>query len=376
MKKLLHLQLLPLMSGVQRFSLHLLEGLDKSEFEIWVACRPGGEFVDEIQQCGYHYLPLPCLHHEISAWDGPALLHLLYLIKKHNFDIVHTNSSKPGLLGRLAASLLKVPVIVHTAHGTAFQDEQPCWQQKILMALEAMGNSLGKKTVFVNDSDRICCLQHKLIAPHKASTIYNALPPRQEMQLKELAQQRTVASSELVIGSTLRFSHQKNVIALVTAACRACQMEPKLKFILVGNGEHEQLCRVIIGSYKLNERILLPGWDSEVLPWLRLFDVFVLYSRWEAMPFSIIEAMVSGLPVIGSHIPSIAELVDESCGWLVSLDDQQGLIDSFVQVARDPHEVYAKGQQAAQKIVAKCNYAQMIAAYRRLYLQGQQEQAQ
>lgn len=368
MKKLLHVQLLPLMSGVQRFSLYLLEGLDKSEFDIWVACAPGGEFVEEIRKRGYHYLPLPWLKHRISLLDIPAFVHFILLMKRHRFDIVHTHSSKPGMLGRLAARLCKVPLIVHTAHGTAFQAGQPLLKRTAFMALEALGNSWGHHTVFVNDSDRLQCLKLRLVPLRKASTIYNALPPVQGTILADMAAKRTVPQNEVIIGSTLRFSQQKNVINLVVAACKACARNPRLKFILVGDGEHEALCRTIVASYKLNDRIIMPGWDSEVLPWLRVFHVFVLFSRWEAMPFSIIEAMASGLAVIGSEIPSIAELVNERTGWLLPLERLDLLESTFEQVADNPQEAFAKGQLAVREITAKCDYTSMVAGYRKLYL--------
>jgi len=370
-KKLLHVQLLPLMSGVQRFSLYLLDGLDRDEFDIWVACAPGGEFVEEIQKRGYHYLSLPWMKHAISLLDIAAFIHFVIVLKRHRFDIVHTNSSKPGMLGRLAARLCKVPLIVHTAHGTAFQAGQPLLQKRIFMALEALGNSWGHQTVFVNDSDRLRCLELKLVAANKASTIYNALPSQQEQVLVGMAAGRTVPGDEVIIGSTLRFSHQKNVINVVVAACKACTRNPRLKFILVGDGEHVALCRTIVASFRLNDRIIMPGWDSEVLPWLKVFNAFVLFSRWEAMPFSIIEAMASGLAVIGSDIPAIAELVSEQSGWLVPLERIDLLEETFVQVANNPQAAFDKGQLAAQSIKGICSYAAMVAAYRALYLGGE-----
>ena len=113
MKKLLHLQLLPLLSGVQNFSLHLLAGLNPEEYEIHVASQPGGPLVQEVQRRGYTYHPLSQLRHPISWRDIPAFWQILRLCKKEGFDIVHTNSSKPGLLGRIAARIVGVPLIIH-----------------------------------------------------------------------------------------------------------------------------------------------------------------------------------------------------------------------------------------------------------------------
>jgi len=368
MKKLLHIQLLPLMSGVQRFSLHLLDGLNPDEFEIWVACKPGGEFVDEINKRGFHYISLPTFRHPISIMDFLTFVHLLGIIKKHRFDIVHTNCSKPGLLGRLAARICRVPLIVHTSHGTAFQQDQSPVVYRFFMLMEVIGNFLGHKTIFVNNSDRLKCLAKGLVKDSKARTIYNAIPPKLQKQFTDIDVNRKMPQGDIIIGSTLRFSKQKNVLSLITCACKACKQAPNLRFIILGDGENYDLCQSIVHTNKLDERIILPGWDSDVIPWLKVFNAFVLYSRWEAMPYSIIEAMSSGLPVIGSNIPSIAELVDNDTGYLVPLDDDAALIESFVSVANDFEPAFIKGKLAAERIKQLCDYDHMVSEYRDVYL--------
>ncbi len=371
MKKLLHLQLLPLLTGVQNFSLRLLEGLPEGEFEIWVACQPGGEFVEAVRARGYNYIPVRNLRHPVSPRDILAFLELLWIMRRHRFDIVHTNSSKPGLLGRLAARLCRVPTILHTVHGTAFQDGQGMLTQAFYRAMERLGNTLCDRVVFVNNSDRIKCVELGLLESQKALTFYNALPGPLAARLAGISESRVfdARKPDFVFGSTLRFSRQKNVVNLVSAACRACTQDPRLRFILLGEGEYLDLCRQIVHSHGLNERVLLPGWDTDVLPWLARFDAFVLYSRWEAQPFSIIEAMRSGLAVLGSRIPSIAELVDEGSGWLVALEDHKALIQTLQLMARQASETFAKGQYAAQRISSLCDYEQMVQGYLGIYRQ-------
>ncbi len=372
MTKLLHLQLLPLLSGVQNFSLHLLDGLPRGEFDIFVASAPGGDLVEALRQRGYKHIPLKCLRHPITLLDLAAQVELLRVLRYHRFDIVHTNSSKPGLLGRLAARLCRVPLILHTEHGTAFQQGQSRLQQHLFRQLEKAGNSLGHKVVFVNNSDREKCLALGLLPEHKAFTINNALPPVQAAKLARIAAARKLdpAKQDFVVGSTLRFTAQKNVLNITGAACQACAREPRLRFILLGDGEYLQLCRQIVRSHGLNERVLLPGWDADISKWLPLFDAFLLYSRWEAQPFSIIEAMHAGLPILGSDIPSIRELVDPSSGWLVSLDDQAALIKTLADISREPAAAFAKGRTAAQTIGGICSYEQMVAGYLKLYREG------
>ncbi|MCK9333682.1 MAG: glycosyltransferase [Candidatus Cloacimonetes bacterium] len=360
--RILHLQLLPLMSGVQRFSIHLLEGLPARDYEIYVASKPGGPFVDAIQQRGWTYLPIRSFRHAISPTDLISFGEILYLCIKYRFDIVHTNSSKPGLLGRIAARIAGIPLIVHSIHGTAFQDYQSPLVYRGYMMLEKLANHCSDYSIFVNNSDRLKCLQLGLLPERKAITIYNALRPD---VTENSSGQRDPKS--FTIGSTIRFSEQKNVVNLTIAACKACTMNDKLKFILLGDGEHFSLCKSIVHSHRLSQRIILPGWDSDVKPWLKVFDAFILYSRWEAMPYSIIEAMHAGLPIIGSDIPSIRELVDDSVGWLVRLNDHDMLVSTMIDVASDPSGAKLKGTAAAKKVVQISDYNSMITSYRNIY---------
>lgn len=207
-----------------------------------------------------------------------------------------------------------------------------------------------------------------LVPEEKAVSVFNAIPLGLSSRLNTAAAMRKAPSpSQLVIGSSLRFSTQKNVINLVNAVSKACKIAPNLKFIFVGDGEHHNLCRQIVRTNGLNDRILLPGWDSDITPWLAMFDAFILYSRWEAQPISIIEAMHSGLAVIGSDIPSIRELVDESCGYIATLDDENDLIHILLHISRSPEELIAKGKASYLRVNSLCDYHSMVQSYLDVY---------
>ncbi|MCK9585163.1 MAG: glycosyltransferase [Candidatus Cloacimonetes bacterium] len=360
-KKVLHLQLLPLLSGVQRFSLHLLDGLPAEEYEISVACKPGGEFVSEIQKRGWNFIALPSFRHPVSPWDIVTFLHLIYLMRRHRFDIVHTNSSKPGLLGRIAATICGVSRVVHTGHGTPYLPHQAPLVYWSYLQIEKLANCFCDRVIYVNNTDRFKAIELGVIPAEKALTIYNA------MKEKPVVDKRASNKELVTIGSTLRFSEQKNVLRLIPALCKAARQNDKLKFIILGDGKHLQLCRSIVASFRLSDRILLPGWDSEVAPWLKLFDVFILYSRWEAMPFSIIEAMYAGLPVIGSNIPSIAEFVNDKVGWTVPLDAEEALIETLISLPASPDTIKGKGKAALAWVKQISDYPAMIDAYRAVY---------
>ena len=366
--KLLHLQLLPILSGVQNFSLHLLDGLADSDYEIHVAGSGTGALSDAVRERGWKYHAMKSLRREIWIGDLLALGELILLMRRERFDIVHTNSSKPGLLGRIAARLCGVPLIVHTNHGFPFHQGQPRAVRIVFMLLERFSQLWGDRTVFVNNSDRELAIRTGLIPRHKASTIYNAIPERQRRDLESIAQERELPSArEIVIGSTMRFSEQKNALQVIISAVKVCRRTTGIKFIILGDGEQFELCRRIIRENSMNDRIILPGWDNRVAPWLMRFDAFLLYSRWEAQPFSIIEAMHAGLPVIGSDIDALKELISDETGYIVPLKHPEDLEDLLVSLAEDFSQAFAKGKKGSEVIGRLCDHAAMTAAYDSIY---------
>jgi len=356
------------MAGVQQFILHLLDGLDRSKYEIHVATRTGGEFDAQLRLRNVPIHPLPCLRREISLWDFIALIHLCLIMRRHRFDIVHTNSSKPGFLGRIAASICKIPKVLHSCHGTPFNVTQPPTMRRFYMLLEWFANRLCHQVIFVNHADRLLYIRKNILPAHKAMTIYNALSPAKQKQLEEIAKHRVYPEQGMItIGSSLRFSEPKNIIEVVIRACNACKVNEFLRFVFVGDGEHLDLCRTIVGTNKLNERILFPGWDNDIFSWLKRMDLFVLYSVSEALPICVIEALFAGLPVIGSAIDGIKELVDEDCGYLVPVTSPIELEELFISLTERRAEIRKKSLAASSTIGLKCSYERMISSYQMVY---------
>ncbi|MFO7660762.1 MAG: glycosyltransferase [Candidatus Cloacimonadaceae bacterium] len=371
-KRILHIQLLPLLSGVQNVMLHLLQGLDPDEFEIYVACQPGGPLVEAVKIRGYHYLPLPLLKHKISPLDAVILGQLFFLCRKYRFDIVHTHSSKPGLLGRIAARLAGVPLVMHTGHGAPFHSVMPEVEQRFYLELERLGALFCHKMVFVNNYHREFYLQHKLISADKALTIYNALEPELQTEIEQLCKPKRSRKKIITIGSLLRFSAAKNIVMTVNAAIKVCQQRSDVQFIFVGDGELLELCRMMVRTNQLEDRILLPGWQNDTAVQLSGFDAFLHYSNYEGLPVSIIEAMYAGLPIIGSDISPIAELVDETSGWLIK-PGQLDLLVAELHKIIDARDCYKeKGEAGRKKIRELCSYENFLSGYLSLYRNGQE----
>jgi len=368
-KRILHFQLLPLLSGVQNVMLHILEGLNPEEYEVYVASQPGGPLAEACRQRGYRHLGLRWLKHAISPLDIVVFIQFWMLCRRYRFDLVHTHSSKPGFIGRLAARLAGVPLVLHTCHGAPFHVGQPKALYMLYILLEKLAARYCNRLIFVSDYLRLYYIEHGLAKAEQTQTIRNALSEPLRQQLAAVADRRQPPDKSVTIGSLLRFTDAKNIVQTLQAAIRVCALKRDVQFIFVGEGEHLPLCRQMVLTHQLEDRILLPGWADDIASWLSRFDAFLLYSSWEGNPLSIVEAMQAGLPVITSDIPVLAEVVDESCGWLLHAGSVAALTAGLQQVLQEKQLFRNKGKHSRQKAEQLFSYQTFLQSYLDCYRQ-------
>jgi len=369
-KKLLHIQLLPLLSGVQNMMLSLLAGLDKDEYEIYVISKPGGPLEKEVEKAGYHYLPVRFLERNISIFDLAAFICIFRLIRKYQFDIVHTHSSKTGFMGRIAAKLAGVKRVFHTVHGFAIHEHQSNLVNKIYMFLEKIAGRFCDKVIFVNDHEREMAVAKGILPADKVITIYNGISP-EDFKVKdaeEYLKERNYSENLFTIGSVLRFTTQKNIYNTVMAAIEVCERNVDIQFVFVGDGDDFLICKNLIDQAKMNTRILLTGWQDKINEILIKLDAFILYSRWEGLSISILEAMASGLPIIASNIKGNNELVDTENGVLVDVRNTNSLVEVLVDLPQRKNELYMWSKKSRSRVEEKFTIQRFITEYKEVYV--------
>ncbi|MFO7897079.1 MAG: glycosyltransferase [Candidatus Cloacimonadales bacterium] len=359
-KKIAHLQLLPLLSGVQNVMLEILADLDQEKYEISVISKSGGPLLEKLHTLGYRHIPLESLRREISWWDFVALFRLWRIFRTEKFQIVHTHSSKPGFLGRIAARLAGVPRIIHTVHGLPFHPYSPPIIRFIYRHLEKLAARFCDFVVFVNRSERILAEQQKIVKPQQAITIFNGIDLPQNYP-------RKTDHQRFVVGSCLRFWQQKNIIATLKAAIEVCQRQPQIDFIFIGDGDEYQQALDLVQQAGLSQRISLPGWQDKVQAWFEKFDLFLLYSKWEGLPISILEAMAYGLPIVASDIKGNNELVTAANGVLISVQQPQKLVEEIISLSRQPEKLQVWGENSRKLVAEKFSLAQFNRQYQALY---------
>lgn len=327
-KKILHVQLFPILSGAQRVTLDEIDRLDPSEFESVVICNGYGALTEALEKRDIRYILIRSLKREINPfWDIIAFFKLLFVILSEKPDIVHTHSAKPGVLGRLAAKLAVHPVIFHTVHGFAFAHEKNVFIiaiyrlcekicgifTNVLIVLHEQDHRLAE-LVGVN-SDKILILQNGV----DLERFY--ISTRKKDRLANL-RQNEFKDPLFRIGFVGRLTRQKNPELIIEVASRLCVVHQNLKFIIVGDGElRGDLEKKVVDS-NLSAFIDFLGWDADVHNQFQDLDLMVLPSLWEGMPLTLLEAMACGVGAIASDINGNKHLIEnETNGFLFTSND-------------------------------------------------------
>jgi glycosyltransferase involved in cell wall biosynthesis len=252
--------------------------------------------------------------------DARALFAVGRTLKACAPDLVSCHSSKAGILGRIAARAMGIPVIF-TAHGWSFTEGLPEGQRFVYRMIERACGSLSDHIITVCHYDRQLGISAKIAPASRITTIHNGMP------LLPPVRRRLSAPAPIRIGMVARFEPQKDHETLLRALARLRHKDWRLH--LIGGGDSSSVARIASGL-DLLDRIEFMGESSNVPELLAGLDVFCLVSRWEGFPRSILEAMRASLPVIASDVAGVRESVEDTVnGYVVPVGDDRLLAKSL-----------------------------------------------
>jgi glycosyltransferase involved in cell wall biosynthesis len=290
-------------------------------------------------------------------------------------DLVHTHSSKPGVLGRLAAWRVGVPRVVHHVHAFAFHDYSPPHRRWIYSQIERLSGATCDRVVFVNQEERQLAIDRRWIGAEKCLTVYNGvrldrLDPSRDLAPRHRFRDRLgIAASEMVVLllGRLEYPKQPLLVAEIAEALAARRPEGRWRIVVVGAGdEHPALVRRI-AELRLENRVLMPGWLDDPRDALMGADVMLQTSLAEGLPMTLIEAAAVGMAAVASDAKGNREVVTPRTGILCSPKDPLRYADALVGLLDDPAYRIELGAAARQRAVemfdARKNNRRIIELY-------------
>lgn len=324
---------------------------------------------------GVETFPLRHLRRPINPFhDLLAVWEIRQLIKNLDPDLIHLNSSKAGILGSFAAMGLKKKV-VFTAHGFVFNEPLPAATRAFYLALEKTASSYRDFIIAVSDADKQAALDNNLIAPNKLQTIHNGIESINFLSKEQARSALNLSRDKIIIGTIANFYKTKGLDVLIKAiAMLADDLKNKISVALIGgDGPEKANIKSKISNLKLSHTIKLLGRLEGAQKYLHAFDVFVLPSRKEGLPYTLLEAMQAGLPIVASQVGGIPEALGDA-GFLVKPDDPKELAEVLGKIISDinqhgPQYFNQLGRQAKERaalFTQEKMLAQTLAVYTQL----------
>jgi glycosyltransferase involved in cell wall biosynthesis len=358
----LHIITRLIVGGAQENTLYTAMLLDKKKYavEVLSGSQTGseGSLIEEGRSNHVKITLFPSLVRQLNPWtDFKALWQMVGYLRKNHFGIVHTHSSKAGILGRVAAKLAGVPVIIHTVHGWSFHDHMPWTTKFTYIFLERLCARFTNALIVVTERDEQKGLQAGIGNHNQYHTIRSAIPLQEFDPIRTNRQSiRTelgIPTDAPVIGSVGRFSAQKNPVDWVNVAEIIEREIPGCWFLMVGDGPLLSQVKSMLHEKKLDKKFVLPGIQRNIPNMLAAMDIFLLTSLWEGLPRVIPQAMSMHLPVVATSVNGSSEiLLDGVNGFLCPPRDVACLADRCLRLLKDPEmrqEISLKGSEIAAK---------------------------
>ena len=360
------------LGGAQQNTLYCVENHDRDRFAVGLWAGRGGFLDDQahaIRDADVRLLPW--LAHAIDPFkDTAAVARLARSLV--DVDLVHTHSSKAGIIGRVAARAAGVRCIVHTVHGWSFNDVQPTAMRRAYVELERVAARMTDRIVCVSDSDRAKGLALGIGEPSQYRVVRSGIDPTLYVVgagARERARSALgIRASDLVVGSIANLKPQKAPLDFVETARRALVRAPQLKFFLAGDGEMRGAVTRAIDAAGLGGAIRLLGWRQDVPDLLAATDVFLLTSLFEGLPRTVLQAMAAAVPVVATATGGTSEVVvDGVTGYLVPPSDPEAAAASLLRLSEDPGRRQRFGEAGRGRLGAEFDIRRMVPDLEALY---------
>lgn len=324
------------MSGPQVHLRDLGSALSARGHQVEIAAGGTGPFSEELERVGLSYTALRHMVVPIRPWsDLMGVFELVSLLRHHKPDLVSVHSSKAGVLGRIAARLCGIPAI-HTAHGWAFTDAVPGAGR--YRAAERLVAPLARKIITVCERDRKLAIEHGVGTEAQLVTVHNGMTDVDPV----LRADPGVSPPKLVMVS--RLVPQKDHATLFRALAKLRDRDWELD--LVGPGELHAELEQLTSDLEIAKRVNFLGGRNDVAEILARSQLFLLISKYEGFPRSILEAMRAGLPVIASDVSGVGEaVIPERNGLLTPPGNAEVLARQIARLLDAPELRAAMGRE-------------------------------
>lgn len=360
--------------GAQRYVYDLATGLPMDHFETAVALGGSGPLIQKLHEQRVRVLPIFSLTRDINTTsDLFSFFEMWSIFHREKPAVVHLNSAKAGGVGALAARFARVPLIIFTAHGWAFNEDRPLWQQLVIKFFSWLTVVLSHKTIAVSeavhkDTQNWLFVQNKVVTIHNGVDSTEFLSREEARSLLFAHTEAQVPTGSIIIGTIAELHKNKGLPYAIEAIATLAKKDPSLFYFILGTGEEQKKLASLIKQHGLQERVFLFGFVENAAKYLKAFDAFILPSVKEGLPYVLLEAGLAGLPVVASRVGGIPEIIEDGkTGLLVPPRDKDALCEALQRIIGSPDLRGSFGTALKQRVVDDFSLETMISQTAVLY---------
>jgi len=346
------------------------------EYMITVAAGGHGKFAQRIKRAQIPYFNINNFQRNINPFkDFFAFFEILSLLFQIKPDIIHVNSSKAGGIVGLAGWVYKILSgkqirLIFTAHGWAFNEDRSKSQIKLIKLFSKLTALFYDKIICVSEYDKKTALKDRICRKNKLAVIHNGIDIEKVSFLsQEKAQKKLIGKiSPFVIGTIAEYTKNKGLVYLLKAIKNIKDQE--IDVILIGSGENPDKEKIESFIEKNNlKNINLIEFIDNAASYLKAFDIFILPSLKEGLPYTILEAMTAEIPIIATDVGGIPEIIENDVnGILIKPKNHKLIKEKILYLMNNPEITEKLTQKAKNKIAKKFTLEKMIQKTKNTYL--------
>ncbi len=356
---------------LKNFLLPLIDGMRDVGWEVTAACCDGKEIAG-LRAQGYRIDTIP-IARSMNPWLAlTSLLGLTRYFRRQKFDVLHAHTPVAALIGRIAAKLAGIPLVIYTAHGFYFHDDMPRWKRALFVILERIGGRFTDLLFCQSAEDAEDAVREGIASASRAMPIGNGVDVARFDPAKvgtgETARSALgIPSEAFVVGLIGRQVREKGVGEFLQAMATLADRYPHMWVLLIGDrlaSDHAQGVEADFAAARrvLGYRMVAPGLRDDIPQLLAVMDLYCLPSWREGMPRTIIEAMMMAKPVVATDIRgSREEVVNEETGLLVPAQDATRLAVAIARCIENPVEAKRMGEAGRQRALRLYDEREVVA---------------
>ena len=330
--------------GAQRYVYELATRLPRASYDVTVAFGGNGLLKQKLEEAGIQTRSIHSFDRDINIIkELKSIFELATIIREIKPDVIHLNSSKAGGSGAFVARLLGIKKIVFTAHGWPFHENRNLLWKSIVWFLSWLTSLLAHVTILVSQYDksssRMPFVQNKF-------TLIRTAVPNIDFLTREVSRQKLFTQeiqnahmNDIWLVTTAELTPNKNILTAIKAVetYNRENSSQKIFYTIISDGELFSALKEYIHTHNLENEIYLAGYVPEARTYLKAFDIFLLPSVKEGMPYTVLEAGAAGLPSIASNVGGIPEIISNTeNGILVNPHDQKTIEAALQSYSTNP----------------------------------------